>query len=114
MDPIYAIGLPPAQPLRPALVDPTDRYLRTWKPVPSCPQFDQQRVLPLLPPSFSLLLPLPTAVFTIMAKRKATRLRSWELGPKSTVIREERTERRTALETTGSTIRRLRGVKIRY
>jgi hypothetical protein len=62
-------------------------------------------------PSFSLF---PTAVFTIMAKRKATRLRSWELGPKPTVIREERTERRTALETTGSTIRRLRGVKIRY
>jgi hypothetical protein len=51
-------------------VDPRDRYLRAWEPVPSCLQFDQQRV-----PSrfFSLLLPLPTAVFsTIMAKRKAT------------------------------------------
>jgi hypothetical protein len=63
-------GLPPAQPLRLALMDPTDRYLRAWKPVPSCPQFNQQRVLSRF---FSLLLPLPTAVFsTIMAKRKAT------------------------------------------
>ena len=53
----------------PALVDPTDRYLRAWKPVPSCPQFDQQRVLSRF---FSLLL-LPTAAFsTIMAKRNAT------------------------------------------
>jgi hypothetical protein len=51
-------------------VDPTDRYLRAWKPVPSCLQFDQQRVLSRF---FSLLLPLPTAAFsTIMAKRKAT------------------------------------------
>jgi hypothetical protein len=69
-------GLPPAQPLRLALVDPTDRYLRVWKPVPVCLQFDQQRVLSrfFLPPSpsFSLLLPLPTAAFTIMAKQKAT------------------------------------------
>jgi hypothetical protein len=73
-----------------ALVDPTDRYLRAWKPVPSCLQFDQQRVLSrffsfllfsspsfsllLLPSSFSsLLLPLLTVVFsTIMAKRKVT------------------------------------------
>jgi hypothetical protein len=53
-----------------ALVDPTDRYLRAWKPVPSCLQFDQQRVLSRF---FSLLLPLPTAAFsTIMAKRKVT------------------------------------------
>jgi hypothetical protein len=50
-------------------VDPTDRYLKAWKPVPSCPQFDQQRVLSRF---FSLLLPLPTAAFSIMAKRKAT------------------------------------------
>jgi hypothetical protein len=63
-------GLPPAQPLRLTLVDPTDRYLRTWKPVPSCLQFDQQRVLSRF---FCLLLPLPTAAFsTIMAKRKVT------------------------------------------
>jgi hypothetical protein len=63
-------GLSPTQPLRLALMDPTDRYLRAWKPVPSCPQFDQQRVLSRF---FSLLLPLPMATFsTIMAKRKAT------------------------------------------
>ncbi len=49
---------------------PTDRYLRAWKPVPSCLQFDQQRLLSRF---FSLLLPLPTAAFsTTMAKRKAT------------------------------------------
>src|SRR5271155_1062512 len=53
--------------LRLALVDPTDRYSRTWQPVLPCPQFDQQRVLSRF---FSLLL---TAAFaTIMAKRKAT------------------------------------------
>ena len=69
---LYAtyFGLLPAQPLRLALVDPTDRYLRAWKPVPSCLQFDQQRVLSRF---FCLLLPLPTAAFsTIMAKRKVT------------------------------------------
>ena len=60
----------PFLPLRLALVDPADRYLRALKPVPSCLQFDQQRVLSRF---FSLLLPLPTAAFsTIMAKRKAT------------------------------------------
>jgi hypothetical protein len=48
-------GLPPAQPRRLGLVDPTDRYLRAWKPVPSCLQFDQQRVHSRF---FSLLLPL--------------------------------------------------------
>src|SRR5205085_8385218 len=48
-------GLPPAQPLRLALVDPTDRYLRAWKPVPPCLRFDQQRVLVHF---FSALLPL--------------------------------------------------------
>jgi hypothetical protein len=53
--------------LRLALVDPTDRYSRTWQPVLPCPQFGQQRVLSRF---FSLLL---TAAFaTIMAKRKAT------------------------------------------
>jgi hypothetical protein len=51
-------------------VDPTDRYLRAWKPVPPCPQFDQQRALSAF---FSPFLPLPTATFsTIIAKRKAT------------------------------------------
>jgi hypothetical protein len=82
---LYAnFGLPPAQPLRLAPVDPTDRCLRAWKPVSSCPQFDQQRVFSrffLLPsPPFSLLLPLPTAAFTIMAERKAT---TKELGARA-------------------------------
>jgi hypothetical protein len=48
-----------------------------------------------------------------MARRKP-RLRSWELEPNPTARREGRTERKTALEATGSTIRRLRGIKIRY
>jgi hypothetical protein len=52
---LHYFGLPPAQPLRLALVDPTDRYLRAWKPVPPCLQFDQQRVLSHF---FSVLLPL--------------------------------------------------------
>jgi hypothetical protein len=33
-------GLPPAQQLRLALVDPTDRYLRAWQPISPCPQFN--------------------------------------------------------------------------
>jgi hypothetical protein len=112
-------GLPPAQPLRLAPVDPTDRYLRAWKPVPSCLQFDQQRMLSrffsLLPPSFlpPLLLPLPAAPFsTIMAKRKAT-AEELEARAESNGYKRGRTERKTALETMGSTIRRLRGIKIR-
>ena len=112
---LYAIfGLPSAQPLRLALVDSTDRYLRAWKPVPSCLQFDQQRVLSrfFLPsfPSFSLFQRPPSPSW----RNEKLRLRSWELEPKPTAIREGRTERRTALSTTGNTIRRLRGVKIRY
>ena len=68
-------GLPPAQPLRLALMDPTDRYLRAWKPVQSCLQFDQQRALSRF---FSLF---PTAAFpTIMARRKAT---AEELGDRA-------------------------------
>ena len=51
-------------------MDPTDRYLRAWKPVPLYLQFHQQRALSRF---FSLLLPLPTAAFsTIITKRKAT------------------------------------------
>jgi hypothetical protein len=50
-------GLPPAQPLRLALVDPRDR---AWKPV------DQLRVLS----RFFSLLPLRTAAFSTMMKRK--------------------------------------------
>jgi hypothetical protein len=42
-----------------------------------------------------------------------SRLRSWKLEPNPTAIREGPTERKTALETTGSTIRRLSGIKIR-
>jgi hypothetical protein len=59
-----------------------------------------------------LLLLLPTAAFsTIMAKRKP-RLKSWKLEPNPKAIREGPTERKTALETTGSTIRRLRGIRV--
>src|SRR5580692_9357693 len=96
-----------------ALVDPTDRYLRAWKPVPSCLQFVQQRVLSrfFLPPFPSSLFQRPPSPPWRNEKR---RQKNWELEPKPTAIREGRTERRTALETTGSTIRRLRGVKIRY
>src|SRR5271155_5874799 len=62
---MVADGLPSLRYFEP----PTDRYLRAWKPVPSCPQFDQQRMLS----RFFSLLPLPTAAFsTIMAKRNAT------------------------------------------
>src|SRR5436305_5805502 len=62
----------------------TDRYLRAWKPVPSCLQFDQQRVLSrffslLLPPSSSFSL-LPTAAFSTMARRKTT---AEELGARA-------------------------------
>ena len=59
--PLRYFRLPPAQPLRLALVDPTDRYLEGVK------------AHSVMPAVFSLLLPLPTAAFsTIMAKRKAT------------------------------------------
>ena len=90
----------------------TDRYLRAWKPVPSCLQFDQQRVLsrffslpPPPSPSFQQLPSPPTW------RNEKPQLRSWELEPNPTAIKEGRTERKTALETTGSTIRRLRGIK---
>jgi hypothetical protein len=59
---------------------------------------------------FSLLL-LPTAAFTIMAKRKAT-AEELDARAESNAIEEGLTERKTALETTGSTTRRLRGIKI--
>jgi hypothetical protein len=108
---LYAIfGRPPAQQLRLALVNPTDRYLRAWKPVPSCLQFDQQLVLfPLLlppSPSFSLLLP-PSPSFSLFQRppfppswrNEKPRLSSWELEPNPTAIREGHTERKTALET---------------
>src|SRR5436305_9587183 len=97
-------GLRPAQPLRLALVDPTGRYLRAWKPVPSCLQFNQQRVLfPLLlplSPSFSLFQRPPSPPSW---RNEKPRLSSWELEPNPTAIKEGCTERKTALETTGST-----------
>ena len=86
---LYVIfGLPPAQPLRLALVDPTDRYLRAWKPAPPCLQFNQQRVLSpfsslLLPPSPSSNGRLPPSW-----RNEKPRLRSWKLEPNSTAIRE--------------------------
>jgi hypothetical protein len=96
------------------LVDPTDRYLRAWKPVPSCLQFDQQRVLSHF---FSLLLsPSPSSNGRLPPpswRNEKPRLGSWKLEPNPTAIREGPTERKTALETTGSTIRRVRGIKIR-
>jgi hypothetical protein len=60
---------------------------------------------------FSLLLPLPTAAFTITAKRKAT-AEEPDARAESNAIEEGLTERKTALETTGSTTRRLRGIKM--
>jgi hypothetical protein len=89
-------------------VDPTDRYLRAWKPVSSYLQFNQQRILSRF---LSLLLPLPTAAFAIMAKRKATadelEARAESNGYKGP------TKMKTTLETRGSIIRRLRGIEIR-
>src|SRR2546423_9739224 len=68
---------------------------------------------PASSPSF-LLLPLSNGRLPHPSWRdEKPRLRSWELEPNPTAIREKRTERKTALETTGSTIRRLRGIKIR-
>jgi hypothetical protein len=63
---------------------------------------------------FSLLLPLPTAAFsTIMAKRNAT-AEELEAQAKSNGYKEGPTERKTALETTGRTTIRLRGIKMWY
>ena len=46
-------------------------------------------------------------------RNEKPRLRGWKLEPNPTAIREGPTERKTAHETTGSTIRRLRGIKFR-
>ena len=43
-------------------LNPTDKYLKAWKPVLSCPQVDQQQCV--FSRFFSLLLPLPTAAFS--------------------------------------------------
>jgi hypothetical protein len=68
--------------------------------------------------AFSLLLPPPT--FSLFQRppspswrNEKPQLRSWALELNLTAIGEGRTERKTALETTGSTIRRLSGIKIR-
>jgi hypothetical protein len=45
-------------------------------------------------------------------RNEKLRLRNWKLESNPMVIGEEPTERKIALETTGSTIRRLRGIKI--
>jgi hypothetical protein len=87
-------------------VDPTDRYLRAWKPVPSCLQFDQQRVLSHF---FSLFQRPPSPPSW---RNEKPRLRSWTLKLNPTAMREGRTKRKTTLEIT-STIRRLPGIKIR-
>jgi hypothetical protein len=74
-------------------------------------QFDQQRVLSRF---FSLLLPpSPSSNGRLHHRNEKPRPRSWKLEPNLTAIREGPTERKTALETTGSTIRRLSGIKIR-
>jgi hypothetical protein len=68
------------------LVDPTDRYLRAWKPVPSYLQFDQQRVLSrfffslLLSPSSSSNGRLPPSSW----RNEKPRLGSWKLEPNPT------------------------------
>ena len=66
---------------------------------------------PLLlpPPSFSLFQQPPSPP---SRRNEKPRLRSWKLEPNPTAIREGHTGRKTAVETTGSTIRRLRGIKI--
>jgi hypothetical protein len=74
------------------------QYLRARKPVPSCLQCS---------PSFSLFQRPPSS--TINSETKKPRLRSWKVEPNPTAIREGPTERKT----TGSTIRGLRGIKIR-
>jgi hypothetical protein len=76
--------------------------------------FEGAKARSVMPAVFSLLLPLPTAAFLHHQWRnEKLRLRSWKLEPNPTAIREGPTERKTALETTGNTIRRLRGIKIR-
>ena len=53
--PVLYFGLPPAQPLRLALLDPTDRYSRAWKPVPPSRSLINYACFPASSsPSFSL------------------------------------------------------------
>src|SRR5271156_4859984 len=91
----------PAQPLRLALVDPTDRYLRAWEPVPSFLQFDQQRVVfPLLLPPSPPFPPAHRLSAQPSWRTQIPQLSIWVLEPNPTAIREGCTERKTALETT--------------
>src|ERR1700722_17138322 len=87
------------------LVDPTDRYLRAWKPVPSCLQFDQQRVLSRF---FSLLLsPSPSSNGRLPPpswRNEKPRLGSWKLEPNPMAIRKGRIERKTVREIARSTL----------
>ena len=87
-------GLPSAQPLRRlALMDPTDRYLRAWKPVPQFNHYSPSSNGRLSPPSW---------------RNEKPWLRSYSLKPNLMVTREGSTERKTALEATGNTTIRLR------
>src|SRR5271170_6968502 len=79
-------GLPPAQPLRVASVDPTDRYLRAWQPTPPCPQFDHYACFLASSPSFPLF-PQPPSPLSSW-RNEMLQLRSCSLEPNLTVIRE--------------------------
>src|SRR5947209_6201061 len=84
-------GLPPAQPLRLAFADPTDRYLRAGNPFRHALSFDQERVLSASSPSFSLFHRPPSPPSW-----------SWKLEPNPTAIREKLTERQKVLEIAGN------------
>jgi len=84
-------GLPPSQTLRRlALVDPTDRYSRAWKPVPPCSQFGHYVCIPASCPSFSLFQRPPSP---LSWRSETPRLTSCSVEPNSTIIRNGLTER---------------------
>jgi hypothetical protein len=111
---LYAIlGSPPAQPLRRlALVDPTGRQI--LKGVEARSAMPRSLInyacFPASSPSISLFQRPPSPPSW---RNEKPRLRSCKLEPNATAIREGPTERKTALETTGSTTIRLRQIKIR-
>jgi hypothetical protein len=92
--------------LRLALVDPTDRILKGVEARSVVPAVrSTTRAFPLLlPPSPSFLFQRPPS--PPPWRNEIPRLRSWKLKPNPTAIREGRTERKTALETTGNIIRK--------
>src|SRR5277367_5078615 len=100
--PLRYFRLPTTQPLRLALVNPTDRYLRDWKPRYAAP-IDHYLCFPA---SFA---PSSSSNCRLHHHRRneKLRLRSCSLEPNLTVIRKAPTERKMALETTGSTTIRL-------